>query len=81
MKQLAPAGLTDVTLMMCGSCGNENALKAAFIDYMVNYKLVTKTATTETILISLFLATHRIATETSHCHQILRSITLSCTIR
>ena len=33
--QLAPQGLTDVTLMMCGTCANENAFKAAFIGYMV----------------------------------------------
>jgi 4-aminobutyrate aminotransferase/(S)-3-amino-2-methylpropionate transaminase len=31
---LAPRGLSEVTLMMCGTCANENAFKAAFIDYM-----------------------------------------------
>jgi 4-aminobutyrate aminotransferase/(S)-3-amino-2-methylpropionate transaminase len=31
---LAPRGLSEVTLMMCGTCANENAFKAAFINYM-----------------------------------------------
>ncbi len=31
MFQIAPKGLTEVQPMMCGSCANENAFKAAFI--------------------------------------------------
>jgi 4-aminobutyrate aminotransferase/(S)-3-amino-2-methylpropionate transaminase len=34
LTPLAPPGLTDVTLMMCGTCSNENAFKAACIDFM-----------------------------------------------
>ncbi|XP_065898679.1 4-aminobutyrate aminotransferase, mitochondrial-like isoform X2 [Dysidea avara] len=30
----APPGMSQVTAMMCGSCANENAIKAAFIWYM-----------------------------------------------
>ena len=33
--QYAPPGMSQVTTMMCGSCANENAMKAAFIWYMV----------------------------------------------
>ena len=33
--QVAPKGLTEVNTMMCGTCSNENAIKGAFIDYMV----------------------------------------------
>ena len=33
--QYAPPGMSQVTTMMCGSCSNENAIKAAFIQYMV----------------------------------------------
>ena len=32
---MAPKGLTEVNTMMCGTCSNENAIKGAFIDYMV----------------------------------------------
>ena len=33
LMRFAPAGLTDAHTMMCGSCSNENAFKAAFIWY------------------------------------------------
>ena len=35
LLQHAPPGMSQVTTMMCGSCANENAMKAAFIWYMV----------------------------------------------
>ena len=35
LLSVAPAGLGKVTTMMCGTCSNENAFKAAFIKYMV----------------------------------------------
>ena len=35
LLSIAPAGLGKVTTMMCGTCSNENAFKAAFIRYMV----------------------------------------------
>lgn len=31
LKKIAPKGLTDINTLMCGSCSNENAFKAAFI--------------------------------------------------
>ncbi|XP_031567513.1 4-aminobutyrate aminotransferase, mitochondrial-like [Actinia tenebrosa] len=33
LLKIAPKGLTEVTTMACGTCANENALKAAFIWY------------------------------------------------
>lgn len=33
LMRVAPDGLTDVNTLMCGSCSNENAFKAAFIWY------------------------------------------------
>ena len=41
--QVAPDGLTEVNTMMCGTCSNENAIKGAFIDYMVHISDVTTT--------------------------------------
>lgn len=35
---VAPKGLDHVMPMMCGSCSNENALKAAFIRYMARQR-------------------------------------------
>ncbi len=35
LLKIAPAGLSKVSTMMCGSCSNENAFKAAFIKFMV----------------------------------------------
>ena len=34
---IAPTGLDCVTQMMCGTCSNENAFKAAMIHHMVSY--------------------------------------------
>lgn len=34
LLSVAPAGLTEVQTMACGSCSNENAFKAVFIKYM-----------------------------------------------
>lgn len=31
LMKVAPPGMTEVSTMMCGSCSNENAMKAAFI--------------------------------------------------
>lgn len=36
LLKIAPGGMSEVTTMMCGSCANENAFKAAFIWYMVS---------------------------------------------
>ena len=33
--QIAPSGLTKLTMMMCGTCSNENIFKSACISYMV----------------------------------------------
>jgi 4-aminobutyrate aminotransferase/(S)-3-amino-2-methylpropionate transaminase len=33
LMKVAPSGMTEVSTMMCGSCSNENAMKAAFIWY------------------------------------------------
>lgn len=38
--QVAPKGLSHVQTLMCGSCANENAFKAAFQKYMVCSSLV-----------------------------------------
>lgn len=38
LMSVAPAGSTEVTTMMCGSCSNENAYKAIFIWYQKNRK-------------------------------------------
>ena len=35
LPQAAPPGLSEVITLNCGTCSNENAFKAAFIDYMV----------------------------------------------
>ena len=35
LYKVAPQGLKRVQPMMCGTCSNENAMKAAFIAYMV----------------------------------------------
>ena len=35
LLSVAPSGLTQVMTMMCGSCSNENAFKAAFIQYSI----------------------------------------------
>ena len=35
LLSVAPPGLSKVSTMMCGTCSNENAFKAAFIKYMV----------------------------------------------
>ncbi|OQR75596.1 4-aminobutyrate aminotransferase [Tropilaelaps mercedesae] len=34
LLSIAPAGLSEVQTMACGSCSNENAYKAVFINYM-----------------------------------------------
>ena len=36
LMSVVPPGLNRVSTMMCGSCSNENAFKAAFITYMVS---------------------------------------------
>ncbi|KAJ8725637.1 hypothetical protein PYW08_003820 [Mythimna loreyi] len=36
LLSVAPSGLDQVMTMMCGSCSNENAFKAAFIRYAIN---------------------------------------------
>ena len=43
--KVAPRGLNRVQPMMCGTCSNENAMKAAFIAYMVTslFKILYKT--------------------------------------
>lgn len=38
LMSVAPTGLTDVNTMMCGSCSNENAFKAAFIWYQTKMR-------------------------------------------
>jgi len=35
ISKVAPKGLKRVQTLMCGSCANENAMKVAFIHYMV----------------------------------------------
>lgn len=40
LLSIAPAGLDKVSTMMCGTCSNENAFKAAFIKYMVGAVIV-----------------------------------------
>ena len=40
--QVAPRGMTNVQPMMCGTCANENAIKRAFIGYMVSIGEVSK---------------------------------------
>ncbi len=37
LLKVAPAGLSKVSTMMCGTCANENAFKAAFIKFMVGW--------------------------------------------
>ena len=37
LLSVAPPGLNKVSTMMCGTCSNENAFKAAFIKYMVSF--------------------------------------------
>lgn len=37
LMSVAPKGMTQVQTMMCGSCSNENAYKAATIRYQVPY--------------------------------------------
>eukprot|EP00591_Stephanopyxis_turris_P007368 CAMPEP_0195507682 /NCGR_PEP_ID=MMETSP0794_2-20130614/1082_1 /TAXON_ID=515487 /ORGANISM="Stephanopyxis turris, Strain CCMP 815" /LENGTH=499 /DNA_ID=CAMNT_0040634445 /DNA_START=429 /DNA_END=1928 /DNA_ORIENTATION=- len=39
LMRFAPKGLTDATTMMCGSCSNENAFKAAFIWYRTKQRM------------------------------------------
>ena len=51
-SKLAPRGLSEVTLMMCGTCANENAFKAAFINYMVHCEAY---CTTQSQQLSAFL--------------------------
>ena len=36
LLKVAPIGLNKVCTMMCGTCSNENAFKAAFIKFMVS---------------------------------------------
>ena len=36
LLSVAPPGLSMVATMMCGTCSNENAFKAAFIKFMVS---------------------------------------------
>jgi len=36
LLKVAPPGLNKVCTLMCGTCSNENAFKAAFIRYMVS---------------------------------------------
>ena len=36
LRQVVPKDLPEVTTMMCGTCSNENAFKAAFIQYMAS---------------------------------------------
>lgn len=38
LLKVAPAGLSHVQTMMCGSCSNENAFKAAFMWHQTNVK-------------------------------------------
>lgn len=38
LMRVAPKGLTDVNTLMCGSCSNENAFKAAFIWYQTKMR-------------------------------------------
>lgn len=38
LLSVAPPGLGKVITLMCGTCSNENAFKAAFIKYMVETK-------------------------------------------
>ena len=35
LLSVAPPGLSKVCTLMCGTCANENAFKAAFVRYMV----------------------------------------------
>ena len=37
LLKVAPRGLNKVCTLMCGTCSNENAFKAAFIRYMVSW--------------------------------------------
>ena len=38
LMKFAPKGLTEANTMMCGSCSNENAYKAAFIWYQTKFR-------------------------------------------
>ncbi|XP_003738558.1 4-aminobutyrate aminotransferase, mitochondrial [Galendromus occidentalis] len=38
LLSVAPAGLSEVQTMACGSCSNENAFKAVFIKYMADQR-------------------------------------------
>ena len=55
LMQVAPPSMEHVCTMMCGSCSNENAIKAAFIRYMVRTVYIYFTGRGVTVLIKRLL--------------------------